>query len=89
MISVYLLAFLTHNKINILKFVSDGFHGRTLGSLSTTHTKYIHKIDVPSFKWPAADFPHYKYPLEANERENKLEDEKCLAQVSAYLVYFC
>lgn len=65
----------------ILSF-KDGFHGRTLGSLSTTHTKYIHKIDIPSFKWPEAEFPRYKYPLEENERENKAEDEKCLAQVA-------
>lgn len=73
---------------NILKFVSDGFHGRTLGSLSTTHSKYIHKIDIPSFKWPAADFPHYRYPLEENERENKAEDERCLAKVSILLFVF-
>ncbi|PSN49842.1 4-aminobutyrate aminotransferase, partial [Blattella germanica] len=57
------------------------FHGRTLGALSTTHSKYIHKIDVPAFDWPIASFPQYQYPLEEHERENKAEDEKCLAEV--------
>ncbi|XP_001607115.2 4-aminobutyrate aminotransferase, mitochondrial [Nasonia vitripennis] len=67
-------------RYSIMSF--DGaFHGRTLGSLSTTHSKYIHKIDVPAFDWPIAPFPRYKYPLEANERENKEEDERCLARV--------
>lgn len=58
-----------------------GFHGRTLGALSCTHSKAIHKLDVPAFDWPIASFPRYKYPLEANERENAAEDQRCLAQV--------
>ncbi|XP_026676956.1 4-aminobutyrate aminotransferase, mitochondrial-like, partial [Diaphorina citri] len=66
--------------LSILSF-KGAFHGRTLGCLSTTHSKYIHKIDIPAFDWPIASFPKYKYPLEENERENKAEDEKCLAEV--------
>lgn len=57
------------------------FHGRTLGALATTHSKYIHKIDVPSFDWPIAPFPKYKYPLEENISENRKEDERCLEEV--------
>ncbi|KAK7791902.1 hypothetical protein R5R35_005425 [Gryllus longicercus] len=57
------------------------FHGRTLGALATTHSKYIHKIDVPSFDWPIAPFPKYKYPLENHVQENQAEDKKCLEQV--------
>ncbi|KAG5346135.1 GABT protein, partial [Acromyrmex charruanus] len=57
------------------------FHGRTLGCLSTTHSKYIHKMDIPAFDWPIASFPEYKYPLEENVRENKQEDKRCLAEV--------
>jgi 4-aminobutyrate aminotransferase/(S)-3-amino-2-methylpropionate transaminase len=53
-----------------------------LGALSCTHSKPIHKLDIPSFDWPIAPFPRYKYPLEENDRENKKEDEKCLARVS-------
>lgn len=66
--------------LSILSF-KGAFHGRTLGVLSTTHSKYIHKIDVPAFDWPVASFPKYQYPLEENERHNKAEDERCLAEV--------
>lgn len=36
-----------------LRIVSfDGaFHGRLLGCLSTTHSKAIHKLDIPAFDW--------------------------------------
>ncbi|XP_072162609.1 4-aminobutyrate aminotransferase, mitochondrial isoform X2 [Bemisia tabaci] len=57
------------------------FHGRTLGALSTTRSKYIHKIDAPSFDWPVAPFPKYQYPLETYQSENKKEDESSLAAV--------
>lgn len=67
-------------KLSMLSF-NGGFHGRTLGSLTTTHSKYIHKIDIPSFDWPYASFPAYKYPLEDNVAHNKAEDKKCLAEV--------
>ncbi|XP_050436983.1 4-aminobutyrate aminotransferase, mitochondrial [Adelges cooleyi] len=66
--------------LSILSF-KGSFHGRTLGVLSTTHSKYIHKIDVPAFDWPIASFPEYKYPLHENLRENEAEDERCLAEV--------
>lgn len=65
-------------QVGILSF-HGGFHGRTLGSLSATRTKPIHKIDFPLFPhWPAVPFPRYQYPLEENIRENKEEDKKCL-----------
>ncbi|RZC33222.1 4-aminobutyrate aminotransferase, mitochondrial-like [Asbolus verrucosus] len=67
-------------KLSILSFFG-AFHGRTLGALSTTHSKDIHKLDIPAFDWPIAHFPLYKYPLEGNECENRKEDEKCLAEV--------
>lgn len=73
--------------LSILSF-KGAFHGRTLGALSTTHSKYIHKIDVPSFDWPIADFPQYKYPLEENVRENAAEDKRCLAHVEDLIVQF-
>jgi len=57
------------------------FHGRTLAALTCTHSKPIHKLDVPAFDWPIARFPRYKYPLEDNVRENAEEDKKCLADV--------
>ncbi|KAK3893030.1 hypothetical protein Pcinc_003125, partial [Petrolisthes cinctipes] len=57
------------------------FHGRTMGCLATTHSKAIHKIDIPSLDWPIADFPKYKYPLEEHVTENEHEDNRCLEQV--------
>ncbi|CAD1481044.1 unnamed protein product [Heterotrigona itama] len=71
-------------RFSILSF-QGAFHGRTLGSLSTTHSKYIHKMDIPAFDWPTASFPAYKYPLNENVRENRQEDERCLAQVDELL----
>ncbi|CAF1330480.1 unnamed protein product [Adineta steineri] len=66
--------------VSIMSF-KGGFHGRTIGVLSCTHSVPIHKVDFPSFDWPIASFPRYKYPLKENERENQKEDERCLAHV--------
>lgn len=71
----------------ILSF-KGSFHGRTLGALSTTHSKHIHKLDVPAFDWPIAPFPQYKYPLEENVRENAAEDDRCLAQTEEQIVRY-
>lgn len=67
-------------KLSALSF--DGaFHGRTFGALSCTHSKAIHKLDIPAFDWPIAKFPRYKYPLNQYASENSEEDKKCLANV--------
>ncbi|KAF3901790.1 hypothetical protein AA313_de0204780 [Arthrobotrys entomopaga] len=58
-----------------------GFHGRLFGSLSTTRSKPIHKIDIPSFNWPQARFPQLKYPLEEFAAENAAEEAECLNDV--------
>jgi 4-aminobutyrate aminotransferase/(S)-3-amino-2-methylpropionate transaminase len=57
------------------------FHGRLFGSLSTTRSKPIHKLDIPSFNWPQAEFPALKYPLEENVEANAAEEKHCLEQV--------
>jgi 4-aminobutyrate aminotransferase / (S)-3-amino-2-methylpropionate transaminase len=68
--------------VTFVTYVQTGaFHGRTLGTLSTTHSKAIHKVDIPAFDWPIASFPRYKYPLEDNVAENEAEDRRCLAEV--------
>ena len=66
--------------LSILAF-KGGFHGRTVGLLSCSHSRPIQGVDIPSLAWPKADFPMYKYPLEENVAENKAEDERCLAIV--------
>ncbi|XP_050304577.1 4-aminobutyrate aminotransferase, mitochondrial-like [Anthonomus grandis grandis] len=67
-------------RLSLLSF-HGAFHGRTMGTLATTHSKAVHKLDVPSLDWPIAHFPSYKYPLEENIKENQAEDQKCLAEV--------
>lgn len=62
----------------ILSF-EKGFHGRLFGSLSTTRSKAIHKMDIPAFDWPVAPFPELKYPLNEHVRENAEEEARCLA----------
>ncbi|KAF9430763.1 hypothetical protein BGZ76_000721 [Entomortierella beljakovae] len=58
------------------------FHGRLFGSLSTTHTKALHKLDIPAFSsWVPGIFPKLKYPLEKHEAENEKEEKRCLADV--------
>uniref|UniRef100_A0A6Q2ZAX4 4-aminobutyrate aminotransferase, mitochondrial n=1 Tax=Esox lucius TaxID=8010 RepID=A0A6Q2ZAX4_ESOLU len=71
--------------LSILSFMG-GFHGRTMGCLATTHSKAIHKLDVPSFDWPIAPFPKLKYPLEEFTRENAQEEARCLEEVEDLIV---
>lgn len=67
-------------QLSILSF-KTAFHGRLFGSLSTTRSKPIHKLDIPAFDWPQATFPLLKYPLEDNVAENKKAEEEALADV--------
>ncbi|KAL0992559.1 hypothetical protein UPYG_G00094930 [Umbra pygmaea] len=71
--------------LSILSFMG-GFHGRTMGCLAATHSKAIHKLDVPSFDWPVAPFPKLKYPLEEFTRENAQEEARCLEEVEDLIV---
>ncbi|CDO54992.1 hypothetical protein DV495_001604 [Geotrichum candidum] len=67
-------------QMSILSF-ETAFHGRLFGSLSTTRSKPIHKLDIPAFDWPTAPFPKLKYPLEENVEANAAEEKRCLEQV--------
>ncbi|KAH7037736.1 aminotransferase class-III-domain-containing protein [Microdochium trichocladiopsis] len=68
------------SQLSILSF-KTGFHGRLFGSLSTTRSKPIHKIDIPAFDWPQATFPLLKYPLEEHAEENAKAEADALAEV--------
>lgn len=70
--------------MGILSFES-AFHGRLLGSLSTTRSKPIHKLDIPAFDWPKAPFPRLKYPLDKHAHENQLEEQRCLEEFERIL----
>ncbi|KAK3768085.1 hypothetical protein RRG08_024515 [Elysia crispata] len=67
-------------KLSVLSF-KNAFHGRTMGALALSHTKWVHKLDFPSPCWPFATFPSLKYPLEEFADENNAEDARCLAEV--------
>lgn len=66
--------------LSILSFRS-GFHGRLFGSLSTTRSKAIHKIDIPAFDWPQATFPKLKYPLSQYAAENAAAETAAIQEV--------
>lgn len=63
----------------------NSFHGRGFGSLSTTRSKAVHKLDIPSFNWPQAPFPMLKYPIEEHVADNKTEETRCLQQVESII----
>jgi len=67
-------------QLTIMSF-KGAFHGRTLGCVSATRSKPVHKLDVPQFDWPEAPFPELKYPLEENVEANRAEEERCIAAV--------
>lgn len=73
--------------MSILSF-KTGFHGRLFGSLSTTRSKPIHKLDIPAFDWPQASFPLLKYPLEQHVEENAAEEQRCLDEVDHLISTF-
>ncbi|KAK5118627.1 hypothetical protein LTR85_008092 [Meristemomyces frigidus] len=73
--------------MSILSF-KTGFHGRLFGSLSTTRSKPIHKLDIPAFDWPQASFPALKYPLEEHAEENAREEQRCLEETEKILTTF-
>ena len=70
--------------LSILSF-GGAFHGRTLGCLSTTRSKPIHKLDIPHFDWPMAPFPQLKYPLDEHAAANAAEESRCLKEVKQLL----
>lgn len=73
--------------LSILSF-KGSFHGRTLGVLATTHSKAVHKQDVPTFDWPIAKFPDYKYPYEENVEYNQQQDHDCLKDVEECIDFY-
>jgi 4-aminobutyrate aminotransferase/(S)-3-amino-2-methylpropionate transaminase len=75
------------SSLSILSF-KTGFHGRLFGSLSTTRSKPIHKLDIPAFDWPQATFPLLKYPLEEHVEENRAAEKASLDEVEHLIKNF-
>ncbi|HEY4118129.1 MAG TPA: aminotransferase class III-fold pyridoxal phosphate-dependent enzyme [Byssovorax sp.] len=72
------------NAMKVLSF-EHGFHGRSLGALSATRSKPIHKLDFPAFDWPAVPFPEARWPLAAHAKENAEAEARSLDAVRATL----
>lgn len=64
---------------------AGAFHGRGLGPLSATHSKLIHKADMPAFSWPMAPFPALRFPLERYAEENEAGEERCIEALERIL----
>lgn len=64
---------------------TGAFHGRGFGSLTMTHSKTIHKADIPAFDWPVLSFPASRHPLERYAEENAAVEAEALAEVERAL----
>jgi 4-aminobutyrate aminotransferase/(S)-3-amino-2-methylpropionate transaminase len=64
---------------------AGAFHGRGLGPLSATHSKAIHKADLPAFPWPTAPFPARRFPLAQHAEENARTEAGALAELEKIL----
>jgi 4-aminobutyrate aminotransferase/(S)-3-amino-2-methylpropionate transaminase len=84
------LASVMHNRqpgtaeLQVLSF-EGGFHGRTLGALSATRSKALHKLDFPAFDWPVAPFPANRFPLAEHMADNAEAEARSLAVVEQHL----
>ncbi|HVY45669.1 MAG TPA: aminotransferase class III-fold pyridoxal phosphate-dependent enzyme [Minicystis sp.] len=72
------------NAMKVLSFEAS-FHGRSLGALSLTRSKPIHKVDLPAFAWPSVPFPESRWPLAEHARENAEAEARSLDAVRAAL----
>jgi 4-aminobutyrate aminotransferase/(S)-3-amino-2-methylpropionate transaminase len=67
---------------------SGAFHGRGFGPLSATHSKVIHKADIPAFGWPVVSFPDNHFPLDQHAEENERREQKALGVLEHILERF-
>lgn len=73
--------------VNAFKVISfeGGFHGRSMGALSATRSKPIHKLDIPAFDWPVVPFPGNTFPEAAHAEQNRAAEARSLEAVKAAL----
>jgi 4-aminobutyrate aminotransferase/(S)-3-amino-2-methylpropionate transaminase len=73
--------------INAFKVISfeGGFHGRSLGALSATRSKPIHKLDIPAFDWPVVPFPENRFPEAEHAAQNRAAEARSLEAIKAVL----
>jgi 4-aminobutyrate aminotransferase / (S)-3-amino-2-methylpropionate transaminase len=73
--------------VDAFKVISfeGGFHGRSLGALSLTRSKPIHKLDIPAFAWPMVPFPEVRFPLAQHAEHNRAAEARSLEALEAAL----
>src|SRR5262249_46056341 len=59
--------------------------GRSLGALSLTRSKPIHKLDIPAFPWPVVPFPAARFPLREHDAANRESEARSLDAVTQVL----
>ena len=72
------------NSMQVISF-DGGFHGRSLGALSLTRSKVIHKLDIPAFPWPKVSFPDVRFPLAEHAEANRASEARSLEELEAAL----
>jgi|GEM_PF-97225 len=72
------------DELKIISFAGS-FHGRTLGALSATRSKPVHKLDFPAFDWPEVPFPTNLFPLDAHVEENRAAEARSLEVIEHVL----
>ena len=74
-----------HGTDAVVVSFAGSFHGRGLGPLSATHSKVIHKADLPAFPWPTAPFPCNRFPLALHRDENARSEASAVAELEKIL----
>ncbi len=69
----------------VLVSFAGAFHGRGLGPMSATHSKLMHKADLPAFPWPTAIFPANRFPLDRFADENATAEADALVALERLL----
>ena len=69
----------------VLVSFDGAFHGRGLGPMSATHSKLIHKADLPAYPWPSVPFPTNRWPLDQYAEENAQAEAESLAALEQVL----
>ena len=72
------------NALQVISF-EGGFHGRSLGALSLTRSKVVHKLDFPAFPWPKVRFPEVRFPLAEHAAANRASEARSLEELEATL----
>jgi 4-aminobutyrate aminotransferase / (S)-3-amino-2-methylpropionate transaminase len=70
---------------SVLVSFSGAFHGRGIGPMSASHSKVMHKADLPAFCWPMAPYPANRFPLSRFADENARAEAAALTELERIL----